>query len=251
MVICAAALAGFQARWLGRPSGLSGFLLFVATLSLLVVGVMLLAPLGAQHVGVLVHPAARAREPRSGSIVRAVPAGFVLVAAVAQAVSTGSARYCPLHALSTSRLRPGRDRDAYLSALSGFCASKVAATIFLWFLLAAWGANGALFWAACQRRRQPPPHNPAEHPHRSKPARLSAASAVVPLTAERGQEKADDHYPMGHDAKMANSPGPSPHDYATDFRFDPRDLECCDLDDDEAQYAYFVGRYGSPALRNL
>ncbi len=77
-LIAAIALAAFQGKWLGGPSGLSGFLLFVGLLNLLVLVTLTLVPWWHERSGFKsMKGAARLlREGRVGIVVNAGMSGL-------------------------------------------------------------------------------------------------------------------------------------------------------------------------------
>ena len=77
-LIVAIVLASFQSKWLGGPSGLTGFLLFIAILNLVVTLLLTIVPLVHERSGykTLKGAARLLREGRVGLIMNGVMAGI-------------------------------------------------------------------------------------------------------------------------------------------------------------------------------
>lgn len=229
LLICAAALVGFQTTWLGHPSGLSGFLLFVSFFSLALSSVLLALPLLARCNPSYAASARFLREGRAGTILRAAPLAFTFFAAMAQAISTGVAKGCKDHAADAGKVKKGRNRDQYESALPAFCASKVAAAVFAWFLLATSAVTLLLFLLAYRADRAGGQHVPIEG--RDAPATPRTYGPRDPeLHAASDYDSA-----ASYDCPAVDTPYAFEQD-AHEFKYEPES----EMD----EYSYYVSRYG-------
>lgn len=256
LLICAAALAGFQSKWLGHPSGLSGFMLFVPLFSLVMTGILLGIPLWASKSPSKSGAARFLREARAGTILRAAPFVFDVFAAMAQAVSTGVSKGCKNHSQDPGQIKKGLDRKAYEKALSGFCASKVAASIFAWFLVAISSATLVLFLLAYRADRHGGQHHVpgaggaghgehaaeegyyARDEDQEDPERYGAG--IGPKTGYEEHAGSRDAYDPW-DAREYAEPGYEHEAY--DFKHEP--------DSEMEEYAYYASRYGSAAVADV
>lgn len=146
VLICSACLAGFQQKWLGKPSGLSGYLIFVSLFSMLCTSLLLFIPLCARKAKGQrnVRVAAFLQQARPAFVFRGVPTGFVLLTTLIQTISVGTSKGCKKHERDGAKPKNG-NRDAYLKALGGFCASKRATTVFIWLLLGMYYPSSSLY----------------------------------------------------------------------------------------------------------
>lgn len=168
-LIVAIVAASFQKKWVGAPSGLTGFLLFTDAAFILLLGLFILVPVLADRGtgGKRIAELERAlREDRVGFLGHGFCLVLGLIVAVTQLISTLGAAACKDpssddHAKSST----GKEED-YVSALGGFCHTKRAEAAFLWLGWLGFAVLAVLFLVGFRQSRKAGPRIPPfVHPH--------------------------------------------------------------------------------------
>ncbi|KDN41158.1 hypothetical protein K437DRAFT_258399 [Tilletiaria anomala UBC 951] len=166
-LIVAIVLSSFQSKWLGAPSGLSGFLLFIALLNIIVVFAVTAIPFAHERSGfnAVKRPARLLREGRVNIILNGIMAIITGLCAMVQTISTTTSSACKNPANDPSVGKQKGSKDDYISALGSFCTSKRAETAFAWFLVLSWIATLVLFLRVWRvGRKNGPRIPPFQHP---------------------------------------------------------------------------------------
>lgn len=161
-LIVSVVLAVFQTKWIGGPSGLTGFLLFSNIAFILIVAFFAAVPLLAERTGgkKLTDLERALRENRVGFVGNGFCLTLGLIVALTQLISTLTAKGCKdpsrdPHAKSSK----GKEAD-YKAALGEFCTSKRAQVAFLWIGWLCFVGLGALFLLSFKQSRKGGPRIP-------------------------------------------------------------------------------------------
>lgn len=160
-LLIAVYMATFQAKWVGSPSGLTGLLLFLASLSLFASTIFLAVPLIYEHSGYKTFKnfTRALSEARVGLVSNGVFAFLLLILAMTQTISAFTSAGC-----KNPKNDPhagGKDREDFVHQLGGWCRTKRAEAAFCWFLWATWFLSLLLFLRQWRLERKIGPRIPA------------------------------------------------------------------------------------------
>ncbi|PWN47392.1 hypothetical protein IE53DRAFT_390466 [Violaceomyces palustris] len=166
MLLIAVVMASFQSKWVGSPSGLTGFLIFVAVASLVSSLVFLVVPVIYERSGykTLKGLDRALKEVRVGLVINGIFTGLLLIVSVTQTISAYTSAGCK-NPDNDPHAAKGKDGDAFRNALKGWCRDKRAQSAFCWFLWITWLLALLLFFRQWRTdRKQGPRIPPFVHP---------------------------------------------------------------------------------------
>lgn len=135
LALCLAiALAVFQKKWIGKPSGLTGFLIFCNVLFLAILTFFTVVPIIADRTGGkrIVDLERAMRENRLGFVGNGFLLAFGAIIAVTQLISSVTSKGCKNHDDDPHAGSSKGNDDDYKNALTNFCGTKRAEAAFLW-----------------------------------------------------------------------------------------------------------------------
>lgn len=146
MLLIAVWMATFQHRWAGSPSGLTGFLLFMASASAVTSAIFLTVPIIFERSGYKTFKGLTGAlaETRVGLVTNSFFALLMLFVSAAQTISAYTSAGCKDPA-KDPHAEVVKDKDAFIAALDGWCRTKRAEAAFCWFLWVAWLLTLLLF----------------------------------------------------------------------------------------------------------
>lgn len=158
---CFASVAAFQAKWHVGPSGLSGFTIFVTVMGMFFSAFMMLIPVFYEKYDRFMRLARALKEVRVGFILTGTGTTVSLLIAFICTISAWTEPGCKDPAND-----PHADLgDDFKNGLPGWCDTKKAGSIFLWFAFAFWGASlGYLIWQWRQGKLNAPRDPPFQRP---------------------------------------------------------------------------------------
>lgn len=161
-LIVSIVLAVFQTKWIGGPSGLTGFLLVCNVLFIGIVAFFTVVPLLAERSeGKRLAELERAlRENRVGFVGNGFCLVLGLIVALTQLISSLTAKGCKDPAKDPhAKSSKGKEAD-YKDALSEFCTSKRAQAAFLWIGFVCFVGLAVLFLHTFRSSRKGGPRIP-------------------------------------------------------------------------------------------
>lgn len=158
---CFASVAAFQAKWKVGPSGLSGFTLFITILGMCFSAFMLVIPVLYEKYDKFVRIARALKEVRVSFILTGTGAITSLLIAFIVTISAWTEPGC-----KDAQKDPHASKGSgFTDALPGWCSTKKAAAIFLWFAFVFWAASlGLLIMNWRQGKLLGPRDPPFQHP---------------------------------------------------------------------------------------
>jgi len=162
---CFANVASFQAKWHVGPSGLTGFALFVTIAGMFLSAFMVLTPVLYEKYDKFVRLARALKEVRVAFILTGIGTTFSILLAFIVTISAWTQPGCKNPDNDPHGEEGGKD---FKKDLPGWCNTKKAGGVFLWFAFGFWAASLVyliLQWRAGKlgAPRDPPFRPPQEH----------------------------------------------------------------------------------------
>lgn len=202
-LLLAVYMATFQSKWVGKPSGLTGLLLFLSTLSLLASIIFLVVPIIYERSNYkMMKGTTRAlSEARVGLVSNGVFGFLLLILAMTQTISAYTSPGCKNP--QNDPHGKGKDRAQFVAQLGGWCRTKRAEAAFCWFLWVTWFLSLLLFLRQWRLERKNGPRIPPfTHPNED-----SAFEPINDLDDEDAfEETKTDRYGEGGDVKYDAAP---------------------------------------------
>ncbi|SNX83112.1 uncharacterized protein MEPE_01818 [Melanopsichium pennsylvanicum] len=159
-LLIAVYMATFQTKWVKSPSGLTGLLLFLSSLSLVVSTIFLIVPIIYERSGYrYMKSFSRAlSEARVGMVCNGVVGFLLLILSMTQTISAYTSSGCKDHTKDPHA--GGKDSADFVKQLGGWCRTKRAEAAFCWFLWVTWFLSLLLFLRQWRLERKNGPRIP-------------------------------------------------------------------------------------------
>ncbi|KAH7106457.1 hypothetical protein BKA62DRAFT_687206 [Auriculariales sp. MPI-PUGE-AT-0066] len=184
VMCCFASVASFQAHWIGSPSSLSGFVIFISIFSMFLSAFFIAIPFAYEKYDKMARLARAFREVRVQFIMTGSGAAITPIVAMIATISSWTQAGCKD---PNNDPRAKKLGDEFKDALGGWCRTKKAGSIFLWFAAAAYIASFVYVFFNWRRGKGTYDGNPMDPPfsHPEEPSHEMEDAVEDPYTRPR------------------------------------------------------------------